>query len=356
MFKLFFLLVNVLIILEMKFTRFLLVCLSFFLAFDNAKAQNNEEARALVKAGMQLSDAKKYPEAIEKYQQALKLDTGYLYADFELAYTLLNAGRGLEGIPYVDKVIKQSTTMLAGAYDLLGSIYDKDKQSSKAIAAYQAGIKANPKFQRLYYNLGIAYFRDKKYAEAEHCAVDAIKLDPKHASSVRMYALVNFHQNKRANALLGLCSFILLEPNTARSTEAFGNIQHILQGGVLKPDPGELPTTTNADNTALNQAITKNIADAAKKKYDNPTALLAEQLKTIFINIGGLAKTQTGDDFFRNYFAAYFYKLAQSPNMEVFAQVISSGASKDEYAKWAATHSKEMADLDNWLKGTERGF
>ncbi len=139
----------------------------------------------------------------------------------------------------------------------MGNIYDKDHESEKAIDAYNAAITADAKYQHAYYNLGLVYFRDKKYAEAEKCAIDAIKLDPKHANSQRMYALVTFHQNKRAAALLGFCSFILLEPQTARSAEAYGNIQHILQGGILKLAPGETaPQATDGNTIALNQAIT----------------------------------------------------------------------------------------------------
>jgi tetratricopeptide (TPR) repeat protein len=143
----------------MKFFRAVFICITLVTAFHKTFAQNNDDARALVKAGMQLNNDKKYTEAVEKYKQALKIDTGYLYADFELAFSLFNADKGIEGIPYLNKVIKQSTTMVAGAYDLLGSIYDKDHQTDKAIEAYKAGIKANPGFQRLYYNLGIVYFR-----------------------------------------------------------------------------------------------------------------------------------------------------------------------------------------------------
>ena len=336
--------------------RFLLICIAINMACSAAIAQNNEEARALVKDGIRLNNDKKYPEAVDKFKQALKIDTGYLYADFELAFTLFNAEKGMEGLPHLNKVLNQSTSMLGGAYDLLGSIYDKDKQTDKAIAAYQAGIKAKPDFQRLYYNLGIVYFRTKRYPEAERCAIEAIKLEPTHASSTRMYALVCFHQNKRAEALLGLCSFILLEPQTGRSAEALGNIQHILQGGALKPEPGEMPHIIDANTVALNDAITRGVAEAAKKKFASPADLLAEQLKNIFTNIGQLAEKQIGNDFFRNYYAAYFYKLAQSANMPAFAHLIGASLNKDEYVKWAAAHSKEVADLDSWMKGTARNF
>jgi tetratricopeptide (TPR) repeat protein len=286
-------------------------------------AQNSGDAQSLNKEAVQLNKEKKYTEAVEKYKQALKIDSANVYSNYGIAYSLLAAGRGKEGIPYLEKVIKANTPITAWAYDVLGSIYDKDHESAKAIEAFNKGIKADPKYQSLYFNLGLVYFRDKKFADAEKCAIAAIKIDPKHASSQRMYALVCFHQNKRVAALLGFCSFILLEPQTARSAEAYGNIQHILQGGVLKLGPGEAMLMPDANTIALNLALTQAVAEAAKKKYATPGDLLTEQLKDIFIAVGELTEKQTGDDFFRKYYANYFYQLAQSPDMPAFARQIS---------------------------------
>ena len=286
-----------------------------------AKAQNNEDARALVKEGQALNDEKKYTEAIDKYNQALKLDSANLFADYQMASSLFASGRGNDGIPYLNKVISENTPLKAAAYDLLGLIY----------------------------------FTDKHFAEAEKAAVEAIKLDPKHASSQRMYALVCFHQNERAAALLGFCSFILLEPGTARSAEAYGNIQHILQGGALKPEPGVMVShAIEADTYTLNQAITKAVADAGKEKHATAADGLAAQLKGIFDAVGEIAQKQTGNDFFRNYMAAYFYQMTQSANMPAFARLISQ--STPESAKWVKDNAQQMADLDSWVKATERGF
>ncbi|MDB5124894.1 MAG: lipoprotein NlpI [Mucilaginibacter sp.] len=322
---------------------------------NTAFAQNNEDAKALVREGVQLNDQGKYAEAIEKYNQALKMDPGNIYADFELAYTLFISGKGTDGIPYLKKVIAANTSLTAGAYDLLGTIYDKDNQKDKAIEAYNAGIKANPGYQRLYYNLGIVYSRYKQYAEAEKCAIEAIKLDPKHASSQRMYALVNFHQNKRVPALLGFCSFILLEPNTVRSTEAYNNIQHILQGGVLKNSNGGTTITLspkdNTETTSQNLGISMSVISGQQKKLTG-VDLLEYELKSIFTITGELSQKKTDKGFFDKFYADYFYKLAQSNNMPAFTRSINAGT--PDNAAWIADHPQYMNDLYMWIRATER--
>ncbi len=339
----------------MKTIKILAVLLA--IVCNAAFAQGNEDAKALVKEGVQLNDQGKYAEAIEKYNQALKIDPGNIYADFELAYSLFALGKGNDGIPYLQKVIAANTSLNAGAYDLLGSIYDKDNQKDKAIEAFNAGIKANPGYQRLYYNLGIVYFRYKQYADAEKCAIEAIKLDPKHASSQRMYALVNFHQNKRVPALLGFCSFILLEPNTPRSTEAFNNIQHILQGGVLKDNNGSttimLSPKDNAETSSQNLSISMAVISGQQKKLTG-AGLLEYELKTIFTITGQLSEKKTDKSFFDKFFADYFYKLAQSNNMPAFTRAINAGT--PENAAWVKEHPQYMNDLYEWVKTTERYF
>lgn len=305
----------------MKYIKYLIICLFITVACGETSAQNTDDARALVKEGVKLNDEKKYAEAIDKYRQALKIDTGSMFASYQLAYSLFLSGKGTEGVPWLQKVIAGDEKLRAAAYDLSGLIY----------------------------------FKNKQYAEAETNAIEAIKLDPKHASTQRMYALVSFHQNKRAQALLGFCSFILLEPNTARSAEAYGNIRHIIQGGNLKPEPGEMaPHAIDANTNALNQAITQAVADFSKRRYASAGDLLAAELKAIFINMGQLAEKQSGNDFFRKYMAAYFYQMAQSPNMPAFARLISS--STPESAKWIKDNPQPMADLDVWVKAAVRGF
>lgn len=319
-------------------------------------AQSAGDAKMLITEGITLNNQKDYAGAEGKYKAALSIDPGNIQANYQMAFSLNAEGKGIEAVPYLQKVIKgqASTAIISSAYELLGSIYDKANQTQQAINTYKEGIKANPAYSSMYYNLGLAYFRNRQYNEAENSAIEAIKLDPAHASSMRLYALVTFHQNKRAAALLGFCSFLLLEPQTARSAEAYGNIQHIIQGGVLKPEPGAKPYLMDADTKALNTAITQAMVPFAKRKYASAGELLTAELTALFNTIGALAEKQTGNDFFRKYLAAYFYQLAQTPNMPAFARKVS--LSTPDSAEWAKSNPQQMADLDNWVKSTKREF
>jgi len=327
----------------------------------NVFAQDKGSVSDLIKEGVQLNDQGKYADAIAKYNEALKLDPENAQANYEMGFTLVQSGKGNDGIPFVQKAIEKtsSSQLKAACYDMLGSIYDNDHQTQKAIEAYKNGIQINPKYQRLYYNLGLSYFRNKQFAEAEANAIEAIKLDPKHASSLRMYALVNFHQNKRVNALMGFCSFLLLNPQGPQAVEAFGNIQHIFQGGVLKDASGKntiiVSSKGNQANEAMNLAISMTVLTGQNKKLTGMD-LLEYELKSIFTIAGETIEKKTNKDFYDNFFVDYFYKLAKSDNMPAFTRLISLSANKDANTKWMSEHDDQVKALDSWLANTPREF
>ena len=338
-----------------------LITLTLALITLNVSAQDKGSVSDLIKEGVQLNDQGKYAEAIVKYNEALKLDPENAQANYEMGFTLVQSGKGNDGIPYVEKAIEKSNSLQlkAACYDMLGSIYDNAHQPQKAIEAYKSGIQINPKYQRLYYNLGLTYFRNKQFAEAEANAIEAIKLDPKHASSLRMYALVTFHQNKRVNALMGFCSFLLLNPQGPQAAEAFGNIQHILQGGVLKDASGKntiiLSPKGNQENESMNLAISMSVLSGQNKKLSG-MELLEYELKSIFTIVGEISEKKTDKDFYDKFFIDYFYKLAKSDNMAAFTWLVSLSANKDINTKWMSEHDDQVKALDNWLATTDRSF
>jgi tetratricopeptide (TPR) repeat protein len=338
-----------------------LILLSLTLAALNVIAQDKGSVSDLIKQGVQLNDQGKYAQAIDKYNEALKIDPENAQANYQLAFSMVSSGKGNDGISYVEKAIKASNSLQlkAACYDMLGSIYDNDHQTAKAIEAYKNGIQVNPKYQRLYYNLGLTYFRNKQFAEAEATAIDAIKLDPKHGSSLRMYALVTFHQNKRVNALMAFCSFLLLSPQSPQAAEAFGNIQHILQGGVLKDGSGGntiiISSKVNQENEAMNLAVSRSVLSGQNKKLTG-MYLLEYELKSIFTIARESSENNTDKTFFDKFFVDYFYKLAKSDNMPAFTRLVSLSANKDANTKWMSENDPLVKQLDNWVATSDRSF
>jgi len=318
-------------------------------------AQDKNAADSLVKQGIKLGHDGKYAEAISKFADALKLDPANLEAEYETGYNLYVSGNAKDAIPHLEKVIKGNPSDGA-SYDLLGTIYDDDKQPAKAIKIYQEGIKASPNYEHLQYNLGIAYFGQKKYADAELCGLDAVNLDPKHASAHRLYATAAFNQNKRICAILGFCNFLLIEPKTNRSAAVFKSLQQVMQYGVSRTDDKNISLSFNPNQgefSAVDLMISLSAATALEKNKNlSPYEQFAAQLNTI-ISITG---EQSGDKkgLFWKYYAAYFYALSKSDNMQAFTRLVTQSAFKDENEKWFRDNPDKLAALNKWIADTSR--
>ncbi len=336
----------------MKVTRKVYLIVLFLLGYLGAVAQTTAD---LVKEGIALNDAGKYAEALDKYNQSIKIDPAYADAYYEAGYTLYTSGKKTEAIPYVEKVLVLNPK-LRGAYDLLGNIYDDTHQTDKAIELYKKGIEVAPGYQRLHFNLAIAYSRQKRYAESEVCAIAAIKLDPKHISSIRVYARTCYYEQKRDCSLLAWCSLLMVEPQTQRAKEAYKFVQNILNYGITQN--GDKSITVNiagngldSKNLALQIAV---LAATTDKKNLSPADSLALQLQAVFKTTAEQAAKQPS--FFSSYFAKYFGNLAETDNMPAFARLISLTAHEEENQAWFKEHPKKYDDLKEWMRTTERSF
>lgn len=311
-------------------------------------AQNNPSVNELIKQGQVFSDRQNYTEAIVKYKEALAAEPENGRANYEIAFALYAINKGTEGVPYLEKIIKQGqkTTFTAGVYSLLGSIYSAGNQLQKAIEAYRSGISIdNSTSQRLYYNLGIAQYKAKQYADAEQSFISAVKIDTAYAAAQRMYALVTFHQNKRAEALLGFCRFLFIDPEGPQSTEAFGNLQSILNGGALKPEPGYKPSAdVKLAADEQNRLFANALNGFTSRRYASSTDLFTAQLKSVFVAL------MAGKSKF--YFADYFYNLSQTEHLPTFARLISQN-SRPANAKWVKDNPEKVAALEGWVKANK---
>jgi len=317
-------------------------------------AQAVISADSLVKQGVELGHKKKYDDAIAKFNEALKLNPNNQMANYELAYNLFVSGKEKEALPYLEKVVKLNPAA-GGAFDMLGSIYDNDKQPEKAIDYYLRGIKGNPEYQRLYFNIAVTYYKTRKYAEAEQYAIDAIKLDPKHSGSQRVYASATYREGKRGCSLLGWCSFLLLEPQPTHSAEAYRYIKNIINYGIKKTDEKKINVSVNPDR-ASNLVIPLTVITATEgKKNLSPVDSLQLQLTALFKASRAFAADKE-PTIIQHYFSDFFEKLGNSDNMPAFTRLVSMSAYRDENLQWFKDNPGKLEALDAWIRVTKREF
>jgi tetratricopeptide (TPR) repeat protein len=333
-----------------------LILLSLFTSAV-AFSQDNSNIKTIISDGIKLHDAGKHQEAIAKYNEALALDPNDPNANYEIAFTLFSTGKGKDAIPYLNKVVSGKSNVVAGAYDMLGSIYDDQKEPEKAIEYFNLGIKANPNYQRIYYNLAITYSRNGNDKEGMNAIIKALQLDPGHASSHRIYAMITMKNPETAiNSLLAFSNFLILEPGTERSVVAYKDLQALLNAGITKEKGSQNITVSNsadADQNAANMAISLSSVAAAIPGI-TATELLEQQLKTIFSIAGEISAKKKEKEFFWSYYADFFGKLSKSDHMPFFTRWVSYSGNREENEKWIKEHQPQLKEFSDWLKANPR--
>jgi tetratricopeptide (TPR) repeat protein len=232
-------------------------------------AQENQAALALLKEGTALHDAKKYDEAIAKYDAALKIDPNNSIVIYEKAFTLYASGKSNDAITILEKLV--TTDKSARVYALLGNIYDERKDFDKAVNNYTKGVAVAPKDGNLWYNLSVSYFIQKNYAQAEAAATEAIKINPRHVNSQRAYALATYGEGKHINSILAWCNFLIIEPQTQRSIEALTYVKHMLYFNVKGNNMtmGGTDELTKSQQMTIALSVAGGLGIARKERHSN---------------------------------------------------------------------------------------
>jgi len=136
-----------------------------------------EQVRRLELQADVMMARKRYHQASEFYQQALKLDSQNAPVANKLGiayHQLQDLGRARSWYERAAKIDKN----YAEAWNNLGTVYYHRKDYKKAIRNYQRALEIRPESAHIHSNLGTAYFARKQYEEAVQEYRLALLIDP----------------------------------------------------------------------------------------------------------------------------------------------------------------------------------
>lgn len=216
-----------------------------------ATLQKNPDAYALHNnLAVVLANTGAPQEAIEHFQQALRLKPNYADAHNNLSNVLRDSGRLAEAIEHSEEALKYQPDFADAHYNL-GITLTQAGQLQEAITHYQEAVRLSPDFADAHYNLGRALAQAGQPQEAMRHYQRAVDLNP---------AFANAHYN------LG----ILLTQSGA-SQAAIGHFQQALQ---LRPDYAEVHNDLGVAliNTGQLQEAIGHFAEALRLQPDLPDA------------------------------------------------------------------------------------
>lgn len=157
-------------------TLFLLLSFSVFYAQDN-------KVNRLIEEGIKLHDQGSYKEAIDCYNQALKLDAQNPVLNCETAYSYYALGDYKNSIKYAKKSIMYGNNKFPHPYVALGNSFDHTNNPEKAIKTYKKGLLYFPSSQQLHFNLALTLFNAGKYTESYNHAEQSLLINASHYNS-----------------------------------------------------------------------------------------------------------------------------------------------------------------------------
>ncbi len=149
--------------------------------YEEAIKIDPENAPAYNDKGNVLYNLKQYDKAIVCYDEAIRINPAYAIAYYNKGNALHGLRQYDKAIVCYDEAIRINPEDAAAAYNNKGNVLYNLKQYDKAIVCYDEAIRINPENATAYNGKGNALHGLKQYEKAIECYDKAIRIDPEYA-------------------------------------------------------------------------------------------------------------------------------------------------------------------------------
>jgi tetratricopeptide (TPR) repeat protein len=177
-------------------------------------AKRPANARAHMNLGVVLDGLGRLPEAVARYEEALRLRPEYPDALSSLGSAVARRGD-------LDRAIGYYRAALAlqpwhdGARTNLGAALAAQGRAEEAIAEFTEALRTNPGSAQAHYNLGVMLARQGRLAEAEAHERTALEISPAHAEAHSTLGAILEHRGQTDAAIAQYEEAIRLRPDYA---------------------------------------------------------------------------------------------------------------------------------------------
>lgn len=218
----------------------MLVLFFIFVSFSliaNAQTDVTQKASNLTDEGIDFIDAGKYDDAIKKFEEAVKTDPNYAYANFSLGACYYDLEKMEQAIPYYEQAIKtcldnKDTSQMNVAYAIcdMGLCYRRQGNLDKAIECYEKAITYDDKDSITYNNLAAAYYNKGEYQKTIDASQNAIKYDSKDTIKPHSYYWIGMSYmklNDYKQSIANFNEYLKIAPDAPDIEEINGYIKEM---------------------------------------------------------------------------------------------------------------------------------
>jgi tetratricopeptide (TPR) repeat protein len=139
-------------------------------------------AAGLVEEADKLADEKKWPEAIDAYKLAIRLDANYAPAYGGLGDAYFNSGNSDQALVAYKEQVRLAPNDAQAQFDL-GFFYNAMGRHGEAFAPLQRAAALDPGFAEAFYGIGYAYLRGEEFEKSIGFLKNAIRIKPDYAEA-----------------------------------------------------------------------------------------------------------------------------------------------------------------------------
>lgn len=344
----------------------------------NIHGQSNN-VQTIIQEGVVLHDSAQYKQAIEKFEQALKINPKSTLALYEIALSYLELKDYKNASKYSTQVINSNDKSLSvGAYAVKSEAMAEMKQIDNAIALLQEGLIKNGDSYLLHFNMALNYYKKGDIDKTLQHVSRAIELDKTNSGAFLLNAYAQRDKGLWVRSIYSFQMFLLLEPDSKRSKNAF---EEMLQTMLVKP-VSEKPVERSfiqqqlmrnlPDNTAqyeipplsTEEGLNRNFVYSAIKSTMDSLKAESKDTDIYFVftevnkSILTVLEKETGavkSGSFWTFHYPFFKSILNSDHYETFCRYISVSYFPESF-EWWENNKTEAENFINWFeKGEDNG-
>jgi tetratricopeptide (TPR) repeat protein len=362
------------------------------LGFLNLSAQQAEDTlsvQELIKKGIEHHDARDYKDAIEAYNEALKIDSTSISATYELALSYLAMRDYKNASAYSTKVINsKEKELLIGAYGVKSESLVETGKVDEAITLLEKALRELGNNYYLHFNLALNYYKKGDLDMTITHVDNALNLNKSQSGAYLLAAYALNDKEIWVQSILSFQIFLLMEPDSHRSKNAFEEMLQVMHVKKTTEEPVErsfiqkqlerhskkdTSTTTtkvtppldvyqdvnrelvyNAIESTLDSLNTSIEQDSIAN--DSTSTLLYNSFKEVTRNIFTVLSEEndgTKKGFIWSFHVPVITKILNSPYFDTYCRYISV-AYFPESLEWWENNQESAAKFVRWFeKGDE---
>lgn len=327
----------------------------------------------LIQEGVALHDSGEYRKAIEKYNEAIKLEPKNVQATYELSLSYLALRDFKNAEKFSTVVIKSNNEQLSpGAYAVKSEALVEMDKVDEAIELLQEGLKKNGDEYLLHFNMAINYYKKRALDNALDHLKRAINLDKTDSGAFLLNAYALNDKGLWVQSILSFQMFLLLEPDSKRSRNAFEEMLHtmrikkrttpversFIQQQMMRnqPDntlqPEEIPPLNIKDGLNRNfvyHAITTTLDSLQNSTGEEDEFTLFKTVNREIIKVLEQESKGSKEGILWTFYIPFFSHINESTFYDTFCRYISVSYFP-ESLEWWQQNSDAAANFINWVE------